>query len=139
MHSRILVLDEGRIDLDSVFEEMETYGNGVDYVTHSETKYEYDFAWFISFASEMGFESNKNQHGFKVDSDKFWQKMDEDVRDLLNDGTIKNRYRIEDRVGMKHSFWIYYMGELWTLPHFVELACKDKPEFKVNSFLDYHC
>lgn len=43
---------------------------------------------------------------FKVDSDKFWQKMDEDVRDLLKDGIGKNRYMIEDCVAMKHSFWI---------------------------------
>lgn len=139
MHSRIMVLSENRVFTDSIFEEMETYGNGVDYVTHSESSYESDFSWFASFFSEMGFKPNQNRDGFSIDPDMFWKKMDEDVRDLLKDGISKNRYMIEDRVGMKHSFWIFYNGELWTLPHFVELACKDRAEFKIHKFLDYHC
>lgn len=36
MHSRILVLNDSEYDVDNVFEQMSSYGNGVDYVTESE-------------------------------------------------------------------------------------------------------
>ena len=38
MHSRILVLNDSNYDVDNVFEEMQSYGNGVDYVTESESE-----------------------------------------------------------------------------------------------------
>lgn len=34
-HSRILVLDNSNYDCDQIFEEMQSYGNGVDYVDDS--------------------------------------------------------------------------------------------------------
>ena len=138
MHSRIVVLDdEPELDLDSVFEEMLSYGNGVDYVQDSPESFDEDYEWFFNFVEDMGFE--KVGKGFKiVDESKFWDCMEHDVRLFLEDGMKENRFRIYDRTGMKHTFWIYYRGELWTLPYFMEYGKEDKTKFKIQKFLDYH-
>lgn len=142
MHSRILVLNDSEYDCDSVFEEMSTYGNGVDYVQESPDSFEGDFNWFMSSAVEWGFVANTTGNEFKIEDESyFYDSMEEYIRDLLDDGGLRglNRFKIEDRCGMKHDFWIYYDGVLYTLPYFVEEYGKEKDRmWKVTKFLDYH-
>ena len=141
-HSRILVLDyEPELDLDSVFEEMSSYGNGVDYIQDSPESFDEDYNWFFNFVEDMGFV--KTEKGFKIDDESdFWYCMEHDVRTLLETGMRMSWFSIEDRTGMKNSFWFYYDGQLWTLPHFVEFNARNgtgkKNEFKIYKFLDYH-
>lgn len=142
MHSRILVLDnDPELDLDSVFEEMLSYGNGVDYVCDSESPFEDDYSWFMKFAIDLGFNTTPTRDGFKIYHDCFfWDKMEEDIQDLLDSEIRHTRWEIEDRVSMKRTFWIYYDNHLWTLPYFMEYFAKgdEKREFKIYKFLDYH-
>ena len=142
MHSRILVLNDSNYDVDEVFEEMSSYGNGVDYVCESESPYEEDYDWAMSYLTELGFISNVSKNEFIIhDESFFWDSMEQDIRDLLDDGGVRdlNRYKIEDRAGMKHSFWIYYDGILYTLPYFVQEYGKKRDRmWRVTKFLDYH-
>ena len=142
MHSRILVLDkDAELNLDSMFEEMLSYGNGVDYVQDSPESFDEDYEWFFNFVEDMGFE--KVGKGFKIaDESKFWDCMEHDVETLLETGMRMSWFSIEDRTGMKNTFRFYYDGKLWTLPYFVEFNVRDgtgkKNEFKIQKFLDYH-
>lgn len=141
MHSRILVLDKEMPDVDRVFEEMSSYGNGVDYVQESQSAYEEDYDWFMEFATKLGFIANTDKNGFKIyDKSFFYESMEQDIRDLLDNNGVMglNRFKIEDRCGMKHDFWIYYQGELWTLPYFMESFGDNKRMFLITGFLDYH-
>lgn len=145
MHSRIVILDnEPELDLDSVFEEMLSYGNGVDYVCNSGDPFDEDYRWFMNYVEDFGFEKVEyKSKGFKIaDESKFWNAMQRDVEKLLEDGMKESRFRIYDRTGMKNTFWIYYEGQLWTLPYFVEFNTRNgtgkKNEFKIYEFLDYH-
>lgn len=138
MHSRVVVLDNTpELDLDSVFEEMQSYGNSVDYIQESQDPFDEDYKWFMNYVEDFGFE--KVGKGFKIaDESKFWNAMQRDVEKLLEDGMRLGRFRIEDRVGMKRTFWLYYEGQLWTLPYFMEYGKGEKNEFKIYKFLDYH-
>ena len=145
-HSRILVLDNSKYDVDSMFEEMQSYGNGVDYIDEDiETKQE-DFDWFMNYVSSMGFgrccDKNSTMK-FKIFSiSAFWDKMTRDIKQIMEDDdgvTEMNRFEIEDRLGMKRGFWIYIDGELWTLPYFIRTYGKmTGKEFEVTKILDYH-
>lgn len=140
MHSRILVLDEQIPDVDRVFEEMSSYGNGVDYVTESESPYEEDYDWAMGYMTELGINATSDKTGFKIyDKSFFYEAMEQDIRDLLDDNGVQglNRFKIEDRCGMKHDFWIWYDDNLYTLPYFMEFVENGK-EFKIHGFLDYH-
>ena len=144
MHSRILVLDkDAELDLDSMFEEMRSYGNGVDYITESESPFEDDYSWFMGFAVDLGFNSTPKRDGFMIYHDCFfWDKMEQDIRDILDERGIRgiNRWEIEDRAGMKRGFWFYYDGQLLTFPYFMEYYAKGDEHrgFKIYKFLDYH-
>ena len=137
-HSRILVLEGNRfyINCDDIFDTMQSYGNGVDYVTESESKYENDLDWFIKYAEDLGI--TQIEKGFKIDSIcTFWTEMHEDVLRLLEDGLPTCHWQLVERLRMVHGFWIYYQDSLWTLPHFMEQV-KDGDTFTVKKFLDYH-
>ena len=143
-HSRILVLDNSNYNCDQIFEEMQSYGNGVDYVDDSTDTLDQDCEWFLNYASCMGFSStSEDNHKFKISSVKnFWGNMTKDVQQILeDDGGVSelNRFELEDRLGMKRGFWILIDGELYTLPYFVRIygKMKDK-EFEITKTLDYH-
>lgn len=143
-HSRILVLNNSNYDCDQIFEEMQSYGNGVDYVDDSIDTLDQDCEWFLNYASCMGFSStNKDEHKFKISSvSAFWGNMTKDVQQILeDDGGINelNHFELEDRLNMKRGFWILIDEELYTLPYFVgtygKMAGK---EFEITKTLDYH-
>lgn len=143
MHSRILVLNDSDYDCERIYEDMSTYGNSVDYVCESEASYESDYKWVMAYLRDMGFFYTKNEDGFVIESiENFWDKMTKDVNKILteNMGRIakENRWFIEDRVAMKHEFWIWYDNGLWTLPYFMEYVAKQGEEYKITKFLDYH-
>lgn len=85
-HSRILVLDNNRykIDCDDIFELMQTYGNGVDYVTESDSSYESDLNWFKNWAEDYGIEVEGKNFTIK-DKSIFYDKMQEQVLAGLED------------------------------------------------------
>ena len=143
-HSRILVLDNSNYDCDQIFEEMQSYGNGVDYVDDSIDRLDQDVKWFLKYTSNMGFSSSsKDKHKFKITSvSAFWGSMTKDIQQILeDDGGVNelNRFELEDRLNMKCGFWIVCDGELYTLPYFVRIygKMKDK-EFEITKTLDYH-
>ena len=142
-HSRILVIDNSEYDVDEMFEEMQSYGNGVDYIDDSiETKQE-DFDWFMNYASSMGFGRCTKGMKFKIVSiTEFWGKMTKDIQQIMEDDggvTEMNRFELEDRLAMKRGFWIHIDGELYTLPYFIRTYGKmTGKEFKVTKILDYH-
>lgn len=143
-HSRIMVLEDNiecelnDLDLDEIYEEMQSYGNGVDYVQLSPSTFESDYEWVMNYLSALGFEKTKDEKGFKIqNSDDFWFDMEKDIKEYLEMGIKENRWKLEDRASMKRGFWIYYEGILYTLPYFMEQA-KDGEEFKIKGFLDYH-
>ena len=108
-HSRILVLDNSNYDCDQIFEEMQSYGNGVDYVDDSTDTLDQDCEWFLNYASCMGFSStSEDNHKFKISSVKnFWDNMTKDIQQILEDDggvTELNRFELEDRLGMKRGF-----------------------------------
>lgn len=136
-HSRIVVLDNSGYDLDDVFESMQSYGNGVDYVTESDCDFKDDFDWFMKYVFDLGFTCKDGK--FRIaDPKRFWDKMEEDIKKFLDKGTNVYRWNIEDRVGMKRSFWIWVDGDLFTLPYFVEFYGDKNRDFKITKFLDYH-
>lgn len=136
-HSRIVVLDNSEYDLDEVFESMRSYGNGVDYVTESDSDFDGDFEWFMDYSSDLGFTCLDGK--FKIaDSNRFWNEMEKDIRNFLDKGINVYRWNIEDRVKMKNTFWIWVDGELFTLPYFVEFYGDKNRDFKITKFLDYH-
>jgi hypothetical protein len=145
-HSRILVIDNSEYDVDEMFEEMQSYGNGVDYIDDTiETKQE-DFDWFMNYVSSMGFgrccDMNSTMK-FKIFSiNAFWDKMTRDIKQIMEDDdgvTEMNRFELEDRLGMKRGFWIHIDGELYTLPYFMRTYGKmTGKEFEVTKILDYH-
>lgn len=145
-HSRILVLNNSNYDCDQIFDEMQSYGNGVDYVDDDIETTREDFDWFMDYASSMGFTRCCDMNStmkFKIFSIKaFWDKMTRDIKQIMEDDdgvTERNRFEIEDRLAMKRGFWIYIDEELYTLPYFIEVYGKmvDK-EFEVTKMLDYH-
>lgn len=140
MHSRILVLNDSDYDCDKIFEEMSSYGNGVDYVTESESEFKEDMKWFLEFAAHLGIQARTANNEFAVISrEGFWNTMTKTVQQIIEDDygiDASNRFEIEQQVSMKHSFWFYLDGELFTFPYFMEY-CKGKV-FKVSKFLDYH-
>ena len=136
-HSRIVVLNNSRYDTDDIFERMQSYGNGVDYVTESDSDFGEDFEWFMSYVFDLGFTCLKGR--FKIaDSNRFWSEMEKDIKNLLAGGIENNRFEIEDRLGMKRSFWIWVDGDLFTLPYFVKDYGDKNQDFKISGFLDYH-
>ena len=143
-HSRIIVLEnsnqlETEIDFDSLLEEMQSYGNGVDYIQLSPSTFESDYEWVMNYLSGLGFEKTKDEKGFKIqNSDDFWFDMEKDIKEYLEMGIKENRWKLEDRASMKRGFWIYYDGMLYTLPYFMELEVKERNEFRIEKFLDYH-
>ena len=138
MHSRILVLDD-EYDCDYICEQMESYGNGVDYVQESPSTFESDFEWFMNNAKDWGFEKISENEFKIVNEDALWFEMENEIKKCLEDGVKENHWRIEDRVTMKHGFWIYVNGELHTLPYFMEsLKYQKSNSFKIKTFLDYH-
>lgn len=140
MHSRILVLNDSNYDVDKVFEEMQSYGNGVDYVNESKSDFNEDMKWFLNFASYYGIQAKTVYNEFDVVSrDAFWNRLTKEVQQIMEDDggiTPRNRFEIEYKLSMKHGFWFYLDGELFTFPYFMEY-CKGKT-FKVTTFLDYH-
>lgn len=145
-HSRIIVIEnpnqsETEIDFDSLLEEMQSYGNGADYIQPSPSTFESDYKWVMSYLTELGFEETKNKKGFKIlNSNAFWDEMENEIKKCLEDGIKENHWKIEDRVTMKHGFWIYVDGLLHTLPYFMEsLKYQDSNSFRIEKFLDYHC
>ena len=52
-HSRILVLDNSNYNCDQIFEEMQSYGNGANYVDDSTDTLDQDCEWFLNYASCM--------------------------------------------------------------------------------------
>ena len=101
-HSRILVLDNSNYDCDQIFEEMQSYGNGVDYVDDSIDTLDQDCEWFLNYGSCMGVSSmNEDNHKFKISSVKnFWDNMTKDIQQILeDDGGVSelNRFELEDR------------------------------------------
>lgn len=142
-HSRILVLDNSEYDCDKIFEEMQSYGNGVDYVDDGIDTLDEDAEWFLNYTSCMGFSRSSEKNKFKISSaTAFWDNMTEYVQQLLEDDggvTERNRFKLEDRLGMKREFWIYIDGELYTLPYFVKVYGKiPNKEFEITKTLDYH-
>lgn len=136
-HSRIVILDNSEYDLDDVFELMQSYGNGVDYVTESDSDFKDDYNWFMDYAFDLGFTDKDGK--FKIaDPNRFWNEMEKDIRNFLDKGINVYRWDIEDRVGMKRSFWIWVDGDLFTLPYFVEFYGDKNRDFKITKFLDYH-
>lgn len=139
-HSRIVVLDDSNYDLDELYEEMKSYGNGVDYVSELnefwDEDFEKNFKWFSQFS---GFNCDMENKTFTVSPFDFWNKMTEDVRQMMGDLISKeNRFRLESRISMKRMFWILYNGELFTLPYFVECHGDENETYKVTKFLYYH-
>lgn len=143
-HSRILVLNNSNYDCDQIFEEMQSYGNGVDYVDDSIDTLDQDCEWFLNYASCMGFSSDsQDKHKFKISSViAFWGNMTKDVQQILEDDggvTELNRFELEDRLGMKRGFWILIDEELYTLPYFVRTYGKmTGKKFEITKTLDYH-
>lgn len=141
-HSRILVLNNSEFDVDAMFEEMQSYGNCVDYIDDSIELKQEDFDWFMNYVKNMGFTKGSEDMSFKIESvEDFWQSMTKDIQRIMeDDGGVNgmNRFKLEDRLGMKRGFWIFIDGELYTLPYFIRYYGKVKDEFKVTSILDYH-
>lgn len=143
-HSRILVLNNSNYDYDKIFEEMQSYGNGVDYVDDNIDTLDQDCEWFLNYASCMGFcRNSQNKHKFKISSViAFWGNMTKDIQQILEDDggvTELNRFELEDRLSMKRGFWILIDGELYTLPYFVKTYGKmTGKEFEITKTLDYH-
>lgn len=142
-HSRILVIDNSEYDLEDMFEEMRSYGNGVDYINDTIETKQVDFDWFMNYVRSMGFVEGSEPMSFKVAFPQdFWNRMREDIDELIKrEGGIneKNRFEFEDRLGMKRGFWIYIDGALCTLAYFIEFyGNKPEKEFKVTKILDYH-
>lgn len=143
-HSRILVLNNSDYDCEQIFEEMQSYGNGVDYIDDSIDTLDQDCEWFLNYASRMGFcGDSQDKHKFKISSViAFWGNMTKDVQQILEDDggvTELNRFELEDRLGMKRGFWILIDGELYTLPYFVRTYGKMiGKKFEITKTLDYH-
>ena len=145
-HSRIAVLtysaEEQEVNTDEILEEMETYGNQVDYVAGSPSSFESDYDWFMNIAKKWGFVPTEDKKGFIIeDKNLFWSKMTKDIQQILEDDggvTDRNRFKLEDRLVMKRGFWIWYDGSLYTLPYFIEYLGNTPAEFKIQEFLDYH-
>lgn len=139
-HSRIAVLDDSNYDLDSLYEEMRTYGNGVDYVSELSAFWDGNFEQnFECFSKLAGFNCNSETKTFTVSSNDFWNKLTEDAKKIMGDLiSSKNHYALEERISMKHSFWILYNDELFTLPDFVNYFRNENKTYKVTKFLDYH-
>lgn len=137
-HSRILVLDSNhyKIDCDDIFELMQTYGNGVDYVTESDSSYESDLNWFKKWAEDYGIEVEGKNIIIK-DKGTFYDKMQEQVLAGLGDISGIGRWKATEALRMVHGFWVYHKDSLLTLPYFME-EIKEGDTFKVKSFLDYH-
>lgn len=137
-HSRILVLDSNhyKIDCDDIFELMQTYGNGVDSVTESDSSYESDLNWFKNWAEDYGIEVKGKKFTIK-DESLFYDKMQEQVLDGLGDIRGNGRWKATEALRMVHGFWVYHKDSLLTLPYFME-EIKEGDTFKVKSFLDYH-
>lgn len=144
MHSRILVLDNSDYDCDELFEEMQSYGNGVDYIDDSIDTLDQDIEWFLNYASCMGFSrSSTEKNKFEISSvTAFWGNMTKDIQQILEDDdgvTEANRFELEDRLGMKRGFWILIDGELYTLPYFIYTYGRiPGKEFEITKTLDYH-
>lgn len=142
-HSRILVLNNSDYDVDSMLEEMRSYGNGVDYIDDNIKTSKEDFDWFMDYVSDMGFiRSSEEELKFRIESaDTFWSKMTEDVKQIMErDGGINafNKYNIESRISMKEGFWIQVDECLYTLPFFVKFYGSLEKVFTVTKILDYH-
>lgn len=137
-HSRILVLDDNdEVDCDDILEIMQSYGNGADYVTESDSSYESDMKWFKNWAENYGIEVKGKNFTIK-DKSIFYDKMQEQVLAGLEDIRGMGRWRAADALRMTYDFWIYSDNILYTLPYFFE-EVKEGDKFKVRSFLDYHC
>lgn len=141
-HSRILVLNNAEFDVDEMFEEMQSYGNDVDYIDDSIELKQEDFDWFMNYVKNMGFTKGSEDMSFKVESvEDFWQSMTKDIQRILeDDGGVNgmNRFELEDRLNIKRGFWIFIDGELYTLPYFIRCYGKVKYEFTVTAILDCH-
>lgn len=139
MEGKILVLDKGETDLDSIFEEMQRYNNAY-HVDESDNLFEEDFDGFMSDVRGQGFDSNPNKDGFIVSSvNEFWSVMKDDVKTLLeNYSFVQNKWEIVNRITMEYGHWVYYDGTVMTLSDFVDI-CEEGVEYKIYSFLDYLC
>lgn len=137
-HSRILVLDDSdEVDCDDILETMQSYGNGADYVTESDSSYESDMKWFKTWAEDYGIEVEGKNIIIK-NKVIFYDKMKEQVLAGLEDIRGMGRWKATEALRMIHDFWIYSDNILYTLPYFLE-EVKEGDKFKVGSFLDYHC
>lgn len=137
-HSRILVLDDNnKVDCDDILEIMQSYGNGADYVTESDSSYESDMKWFKTWAEDYGIEVEGKNIIIK-NKVIFYDKMKEQVLAGLEDIRGMGRWKATEALRMIHDFWIYSDNILYTLPYFLE-EVKEGDKFKVGSFLDYHC
>lgn len=138
-HSRILIIEEDiDVDVDNVFEEMQSYGNGVDYVTESEDLNE-DIQWFHDYLKAEDIGLAPTERGFKViNRDKFYEVMREKVMEELNKPLDDYlwRFRAVDALDMKHGFW-FYTDCLLTLPYLME-SVENGQEFVIHASLDYH-
>lgn len=137
-HSRILVLDDNyyNVDCDDILETMQSYGNGADYVTESDSSYESDLNWFKNWAEDYGIEVKGKNFTIK-DKYIFYDKMQEQVLAGLEDIRGMGRWKATEALRMVHDFWIYSDNILYTLPYFLE-EVKEGDTFKIRSFLDYH-
>lgn len=136
-HSRILVLDNNRnVDCDEIFEEMQTYGNSVDYVTEPSSVYADDLEWFLRWAEDYGMIPTDG--GFEIeDKEAFYVQMRDTIEANLDDLQGLGRWKIADAVRMTQGFWVYHDDTLDTFPYFMEQV-KNGDKFKIKSFLDYH-
>lgn len=140
-HSLIVVLNNSEYDCDQIFEEMESSGNRVDYVIESQSDFKEDFAWCKECVSGIGIVMNESDSTLNlVSPEHFWSSMKSDVISLLDEPNFAySRYKLTNRVTMKHDLWIYLNGELLTLPYFVELYTNEFTHtFTVTKLLDYH-